>query len=210
MTDPRAPVELLVATRNQGKSREIRALLAGLPVDVLALEAFPDAPEVDEDGSTLEVNAAKKARLTAMACGVHTMADDSGLFVDALGGRPGVHSARYAGPNGTTERLCEKLLGEMDGVPDAARSAHFRCVIAMADPAGRIALTAAGRVDGRIGHGMRGAGGFGYDPVFIHDPGGRTFAEMSAGAKNAVSHRGRALAEFRRLLAGYLAGTGWP
>jgi XTP/dITP diphosphohydrolase len=203
---PEVPLKLLLATRNQGKRREIQALLAGLPVDVLTLDAFPDVPPVDEDGATLEENAAKKASQTARATGLHTVADDSGLFVDALNGRPGVRSARYAGPDPTSEKLCTKLLGELQGVQDDVRLAHFRCCIAMAEPDGQIVLTAEGRADGRIGHGMRGTGGFGYDPVFIHPPDGRTFAEMEPEAKNAVSHRGRALARFRRLIAGYLSG----
>jgi XTP/dITP diphosphohydrolase len=206
MTEPDMPLRLLVATRNSGKCREIRALLDDMPVAVMTLDSFPDAPHVEEDGDTLEENAARKACGTARACGIHTMADDSGLFVDALGGRPGVHSARYAGPGGTSGDLCTKLLAEMADTPEGSRGAHFRCWITLSDPAGRIVLTAEGRVEGRIGHEMRGAGGFGYDPVFVYGPAGCTFAEMRPDAKNAVSHRGRALARFRSLLTDYLAG----
>ncbi len=196
-------MKLLVATTNPGKRREMVALLAELPIEVLTLAEFPDAPEVVEDGQTLEENAAKKATQTAAALGLHTVADDSGLFVDALDGRPGVKSARYA-PEGTSEALCGRLLSEMADVPREGRKAHFRCCIAMADPEGRLVLRASGRCDGRIARKMRGEGGFGYDPVFIYEPLGSTFAEIDAATKNAVSHRGRALEEFRRLLQDWL------
>ena len=197
-------MRLLIATRNRGKLREMQALLDGLAVELATLNDFPQAPEVEEDLPTLRGNASKKACEVASACGQFTVADDSGLFVDALDGRPGVHSARYAGPEPTSEKLCRKLLAEMDGVPRERRGAHFGCCVAMADPQGEAVLTAEGRVDGRILTEMRGRGGFGYDPVFFYVPAGCTFAEMRPEEKNAVSHRGRALAEFRRRLGGYL------
>jgi XTP/dITP diphosphohydrolase len=197
-------MRLLIATTNPGKCREMKALLAGLPVEILTLRDFPDAPEVIEDAETPEGNAARKACELALACQVHAVADDSGLFVDALDGRPGVRSARYAGPNPTSLSLCTKLLEEMRGVPVGKRGAHFRCCIAMADPTGRVALTASGRCEGRITAEMRGDGGFGYDPVFRYEAAGRTFAEMSPEDKNTVSHRGRALSDFRRLFADHL------
>jgi XTP/dITP diphosphohydrolase len=193
-------MELLVATRNEGKLREIEALLAGRHVSLLSLREFPNAPEVVEDGDTLQANAVKKAVQTAQACGVAAVADDSGLFVDALGGRPGVHSARYAGPGATCADLCTKLLGQMQDVPDDARAAHFACCIVLAAPDGRIVLTAEGRCDGIITKQTSGGQGFGYDPVFYHPGLGKTFAEAAPEEKNAVSHRGRALAEFLRLL----------
>lgn len=196
-------MKLLIATRNQGKLREMTALLDGLPVELTTLSEFPDAPEVAEDGATLEDNAARKASQVACACGLHVVADDSGLFVDALGGRPGVRSARYAGPDPTSEKLCAKLLRELVAVPEDRRTAHFGCCIVMADPQGRAVLTARGRVDGRILTEMRGQGGFGYDPVFLYEPAGCTFAELAAPEKNAVSHRGRALREFRRVFEEY-------
>lgn len=199
-------MRLLIATRNEHKRRELEALLAGLPVQVLSLRDFPQAPEVVEDGETLAENAARKASETARACGVHTVADDSGLFVDALDGRPGVRSARYAGADPTPEKLCGKLLREMDALPQGRRAAHFVCGIAMAAPDGTLCLTARGRCDGTITRRMRGDGGFGYDPVFCQEPGGRTFAELRPEEKNAVSHRGRALEEFRRALIGFLQG----
>lgn len=197
-------MKLLIATTNPGKLGEMQALLAGLPVEVLTLSDFPDAPEVIEDRATPAENAAKKASETARACQVHTVADDSGLFVDALDGRPGVRSARYAGPNPTSLSLCTKLLDQMRDVPAEQRGAHFLCCIAMAGPAGDIVLTASGRCDGRITCEMRGEGGFGYDPVFHYEPAGKTFAELSPEEKNAVSHRGRALARFRQQLSDHM------
>jgi len=197
-------MRLLLATANPGKRRELEALLAGMTVEVLALADVAGAPEVVEDRPTLEGNAAKKAVEVAAACGEYAMADDSGLFVDALGGRPGVMSARYAGPEPTSEKLCAKLLREMADVPDRARSAHFRCCIALAEPGGRVLLRTSGRVDGRIALRGRGTGGFGYDPVFLYEPWGRTFAEVQPERKNAVSHRGRALRAFRRLFVRFL------
>lgn len=197
-------MKLVIATGNPKKRAELETLLAGLPVELLTLRDFPDVPETVEDGETLEENAAKKASEVARACGLHAVADDSGLFVDALDGRPGLRSARYAGPDPTPLKLCAKLLGEMASVPDGERTAHFRCCIAMADPVGAVVLTAAGRVDGVIAREMRGDGGFGYDPVFFYEPADVTFAQMAPEAKNAVSHRGRALAQFRRRLVAFL------
>lgn len=180
-------------------------MLAGLPVEVTSLGDFPEAPEVKEDGETLEENAAKKASEVARACSIHAVADDSGLFVDALGGQPGVRSARYAGPHPTSKKLCRKLLDEMRDIPDERRQAHFRCCIAMADPTGRVVVTASGRADGIIIRAMQGERGFGYDPVFLYEPAAKTFAEMVPDEKNAVSHRGRALRAFRRQFSRLLA-----
>jgi XTP/dITP diphosphohydrolase len=197
-------MDLLVATGNPGKCREMRRLLSDLPVRILTLDGFPGAPEVIEDRETLEGNAAKKAAENAQFCGLHTVADDSGIFVDALDGRPGVRSARYADGEPTTDNLCGKLLREMKGVPEEQRNAHFRCCIAMADPEGHIVLRAEDRCDGIITHEMAGEGGFGYDPVFYYEPAGRTFAQMAPEEKNAVSHRGCALRKFRRWFTRWL------
>jgi XTP/dITP diphosphohydrolase len=200
--------KLLIATANSDKLREMEALLAGLPLRILTLRDFPQAPEVVEDGATLEENAAKKAAQTARALRICAVADDSGLFVDALGGGPGVLSARYAGVEPTSESLCRKLLAEMRQVPAERRSAHFRCCIAMALPDGSISLMASGRCDGIIADQMRGGRGFGYDPVFHFEPAGKTFAQMEPEEKNAVSHRGRALRAFRRALELFLESNG--
>lgn len=197
-------MKLLIATRNSKKRRELEAMLAGLPIEILTLNDFPGGPQVVEDGATLEENAAKKASETARACGIHTVADDSGLFVDALRGRPGVQSARYAGPDPTSEKLCRKLLAELGDVPDGKRRAHFCCCIAVADPSGRVILVASGRADGTITRSMSGEGGFGYDPVFYYEPAGKTFAQMAPAEKNAVSHRGRALRQLRERLAEFV------
>jgi XTP/dITP diphosphohydrolase len=198
-------MRLLIATNNPAKRAEMETMLAGLPVEVTSLGDFPEAPEVKEDGETLEENAAKKASEVARACGIHAVADDSGLFVDALGGQPGVRSARYAGPHPTSEKLCRKLLDEMRDIPDERRQAHFRCCIAMADPTGRVVVTASGRADGIIIRAMQGERGFGYDPVFLYEPAAKTFAEMVPDEKNAVSHRGQALKAFRRQFSRLLA-----
>lgn len=186
---------LVVATRNSGKTREIQALLKDFPVELKDLNDFGPIPEAVEDGSTFEENAYKKASFTAKVLGLPAIADDSGLEVEALGGAPGVYSARYAGPNATDEENNRKLLKEMAGIKN--RKARFCCVISIAVPTG-FALTYEGFCEGEILEAPRGTGGFGYDPLFFYPPSGKTFAEMSLEEKNAVSHRGRALQELRR------------
>ncbi|MEM8922180.1 MAG: RdgB/HAM1 family non-canonical purine NTP pyrophosphatase [Actinomycetota bacterium] len=189
---------LTLATGNPGKVAELRRLLG----DRYEIEPRPDElPDTVEDGETLVVNAVKKATEVAVHSGSLAVADDTGLFVDALGGRPGVHTARYAGPAATTEENVELLLAELGGVDGDARSAHFATVIAAVWPDGR-ELTVEGRVDGRIAAERRGDAGFGYDPVFLPVEGdGRSFAQMSAEEKNAISHRGRAIAALLAALA---------
>ena len=191
MTDA---VRLVLATRNRHKVGEISALLADLPVEILSFRDFPDLPEVVEDGATLEENAVKKAEAIAGATGLPSLADDTGLEVEALGGAPGVFSARYAGPEGDYEANNEKLLNELAGVPADRRGAAFRCVVALALPSGRTRIVE-GRTDGRIIEERRGSAGFGYDPLFVPDGGTRTYAEMTADEKNAISHRGKAIAK---------------
>jgi XTP/dITP diphosphohydrolase len=209
MLPPAPPLEVVVATRNPHKLEEIRAILAGLPVRLLSA-ADLGAPEVEEDEPTLEGNAAKKAQVVADATGRVALADDTGLEVDALGGRPGVHSARYAGPDATYADNRARLLEELAGTPPEGRGARFRCVIHLARPgvsaAAREGLAARGAIEGAIALAPRGSGGFGYDPVFLvaGDPAGRTLAELSPEEKNAISHRGRALASLRDALAGFL------
>lgn len=197
-------MKLLIATRNRDKLREMRELLGGLEVEVVTLEEFPSVPEVEETGSTLEENAGMKASTAARTAGLHAVADDSGLFVPALDGRPGVRSARYAGPEATDEDLCRKLLREMRDVPERRREAAFRCCVVMSDPGGQMVLTATGAVEGRITEEMRGDGGFGYDPVFYHPDSAATFAALSPRRKNAVSHRGKALRRFREEFVEFL------
>ncbi len=184
---------IVLATGNKNKLSELATLLNGSAITVKSLADFGPMPEAVEDGETFEENAYKKALHYAKMLGLPCLADDSGLVVDALGGRPGVFSARYAGPKAADWDNCEKLLGEMAGHAD--RNAHFVCVLSLATPAGP-ALTWEGRCDGQLLTERRGVSGFGYDPLFFSPELGRTFAEVSLEEKSTVSHRGRALAEF--------------
>jgi XTP/dITP diphosphohydrolase len=184
---------IVLATSNKNKLKEIQELLKGYPVAIKSLADFGPMPEAVEDGETFDENAYKKAIHYAKVLGVPCLADDSGLAVDALDGRPGVYSARYAGLGATDWDNCEKLLGEMAGT--TKRTAHFVCVLSLATPAGP-ALTWEACCDGEITHERRGESGFGYDPVFFSPELGKTFAEVSMAEKSSVSHRGRALADF--------------
>jgi XTP/dITP diphosphohydrolase len=185
-------VKLLVATGNQGKLKEIRRLLEISGVEVVGLDAFDTPPEVIEDGDTFEANARKKATEMAAYSGCLTLADDSGLVVAALGGAPGVHSARYAGKQGNDTANNIKLLGEMSEIIDEDRQAAFHCVMALAFPDGQC-QTFTGKVSGLIMRGERGEGGFGYDPLFMVPEYGKTMAELPLDIKNRISHRGSAL-----------------
>ncbi len=186
---------LVLATRNRGKIEEFRALLGEFGVDIKSLDDFGPLPPVEEDGETFEENAYKKAHFTARALGFPALADDSGLEVEALGGQPGVLSARYAGEGAGDGDNNRKLLKALEG--KAGRKAAFQCVIAIAVPRGP-ALIYEGRCEGEITPEERGKNGFGYDPVFFYPPLNRTFAELSREEKNRVSHRGQAMAELRR------------
>ena len=192
--------QLVVATRNAGKLREIRHLLEGEGVEVLGLDAFPELPEVDEDGDTFAANAAKKAETIARLTGRACLADDSGLTVAALNGEPGVHSARYAGRQGDDAANNARLLRELEGVPEGRRQAAFCCVMALCLP-GEPTRFFEGRVAGRILAAPRGTGGFGYDPLFLVDGFDRTMAELPLAEKNRVSHRGQALRQVVAALA---------
>mgnify|MGYP006292225147 CR=1 FL=1 len=188
------PTILVIATRNKGKTLEIRDLLKDFPVDIKNLDDFGPIPEVEEDGITFDDNAYKKASFAAKVLGFPALADDSGLAVDALGGAPGVQSARYAGDNATDAERNQKLLEEMADQSD--RRAAFECVISVAVPTGA-ALTYEGRCEGEIAREPAGDQGFGYDPVFYYPPLDKTFAQMHRAEKNSVSHRGKALSELR-------------
>ena len=185
---------LVIATRNPGKTAEIRQMLAGYPVTVKNLDDFGPIPEIPEDGETFDENAYKKASFASRVLGLPAMADDSGLCVNALNGQPGVHSARFAGSNATDADKCAKLLEMLTNAGD--RTAAFVCVISIAVPTGA-ALTYEGRCEGVIAQAPAGENGFGYDPVFYYPPLDRTFAQLTAEEKNRVSHRGRAIAEVR-------------
>jgi XTP/dITP diphosphohydrolase len=177
---------LVFASTNQGKVGELRVLL-GPAWTVRSANEFPSIPEVEEDRDTFEGNATKKAQAFAAALGQSALADDSGLCVDALGGRPGVFSARYGA---TDDERMTRLLQELDGVPLAARTARFVCVLALAGPAGELQLTR-GTCEGHIGFTRQGTHGFGYDPLFHFDD-GRSLAELTREQKSAISHRGEA------------------
>jgi len=199
---------IILATRNRHKLREIRQVLGELPVDVLSLDAAPPVPEPEETGLTFAENARIKATYYARQTGMWCLADDSGISVDALDGRPGVRSARYAAdrcPDGADKDQIAvanngKLLEELAEVPAAKRTAHFTCHLAMSDGTD-ILLEAAGTLTGQIALAPSGDKGFGYDPIFIADAAGRPVAELSAEQKNAISHRGQAVRQFADKLA---------
>lgn len=190
---------LVVGTRNPDKLREIEEILLGVP---LRLRALPDdVPEAVEDGATLEANAELKARHYALHTGALCLADDTGLEVDALGGAPGIRTARFAGAAAGYADNRRALLEALRDVPPARRAARFRCVVALARPSGEVFARAEGRLEGAITGAERGASGFGYDPIFAAAGDGRTLAEMRADEKNVLSHRARALEALRpRLL----------
>ena len=191
--------ELVLATRNRHKSEELTALLGDLGITIRTLDEFPGAPEVVEDGDTCEANAVKKARAIADFTGLPAVADDTGLEVDALGGRPGVYAARYAGEDATYEDNCRKLLQELTGVPRERRTARFLTVAAIALPSGGIRM-AQGTLDGVIAEEASGTLGFGYDPVFLIPELGKTLAQLSANEKNRIRHRAKAFTQARDLL----------
>jgi XTP/dITP diphosphohydrolase len=185
---------LVIATRNPGKTTEIRDLLQGFPMEIRDLSDFGPIPEVEEDGQTFDENAYKKSSFTARVLGFPALADDSGLSVAALNGAPGVLSARYGGEGLSDADRCRKLLVEMKGRSD--RRAVFECAISLAVPSGP-ALTYEGRCEGLLAEAPAGADGFGYDPVFIYPGANRTFAQLTREEKNRISHRGKALQELR-------------
>ncbi len=183
-------MKLLVATRNKDKLKEIKQMFEGTDIDVVSISMYADMPEVIEDCDTLEGNARKKALETSKFTGLHTIADDTGLFVDALNGQPGVYSARFAGPECSYKDNRSKMLKEMEN--EASRSARFRTIAAFASSEKVIHITE-GRVEGEITDEEVGEKGFGYDAIFRSTETGLTFGEMSDEAKNEISHRGRAL-----------------
>jgi len=192
--------ELVLATQNQDKGRELAALLGDLGITIRTLKEFPDVPEVVEDGATCEANAIKKARAIADHTMLPAVADDTGLMVDALNGRPGVHAARYAGEKATYDDNCRKLLQELNGVPRAKRSARFVTVAALAKPGDACATVLEGALEGMITEMPAGTQGFGYDPVFFVPELGKTLAQLSPDEKNRISHRARAFGKLKELL----------
>ena len=191
---------LVLATANRAKAREMTALLEGVPFRILNLADFPGVTLPPEGESSYADNALAKARAVASATGEMSLADDSGIEVDALGGGPGVLSARYGGPSLSDPARCEVMLREMASVPRAKRTVRFRCFIAIVCPRRHRETTVEGVVEGILLDAPRGAGGFGYDPLFFYPPLGRGFAEISAEEKNRVSHRAQAIVRAREWL----------
>lgn len=194
--------ELLIATHNAGKIRELTALLSPLPLRLRHLSEFPRIAEVEETGETFAENALLKARAYSRETNLWTLADDSGLAVDALGGAPGVLSARYAGANATDEQRNARLLAELMQTDDEGRTARFICAIALHDPAAGTTEIFEGTCEGHIAKHPRGRNGFGYDPLFVPDGYAHTFGELSEAVKQEISHRSRALAAVRVYLSG--------
>ncbi len=189
------PRELVIASKNKGKIREIRQIYEDLPVRVVEVA---DLPDVVEDGDSFSANARKKAVEIARHTGKWALADDSGLEVDALNGAPGIHSARWSG--GGDEANNDKLLRELHDVPPPARTARYRAVVVVADPSGRIIAETDGSCEGLIGVARKGTGGFGYDPLFVVPQFGCTMAELPSETKHSISHRGEALRRLREPL----------
>jgi XTP/dITP diphosphohydrolase len=189
-------MRILVATTNEGKLREYERLLAGVPdLELETMGALGELVEVVEDRDTFSANAGKKASEIAAVAGMPCLADDSGLEVDALGGRPGVRSARYAGEDATDAENNQKLLEALRDVPDAQRTARFRCAIALVDANGREVALVEGTCEGRIGQEPKGSHGFGYDPLFVPDGFTQTIAELGPETKDRISHRAQAAAK---------------
>ena len=191
---------LVLGTRNAKKRQEIEEILGDLGLDLRDLRNWPDAPEVVEDGDTFEDNARKKASELARVLHHWVLGEDSGLVVPALGGRPGVFSARYAGRQGDDAANNARLLAELAPLPDDQRAAYYVCTAALANPEGEVRVVTEGRCHGRIIRDFRGQGGFGYDPLFLIPEYHRTFGELSPLVKHALSHRARALAKLRPVL----------
>ncbi|GGK86285.1 non-canonical purine NTP pyrophosphatase [Sphaerisporangium melleum] len=198
--------KVVLATRNEGKIAELRRILAEADqqIELVGLDAFPEIGEIAETGLTFAENALIKAHAVASASGLPAIADDSGLCVDALNGMPGVFSARWSGAHGDDAANLWLLLAQVSDVPDGRRGAHFACAAALALPSGQEHVVE-GTITGEVIRGPRGAGGFGYDPIFVPDGETRTTAEMSAAEKDAISHRGRAFRALAPVLKEALA-----
>jgi len=192
--------KLLIASTNKGKIKEVRAQLKNFDFEIIGLDDFPELMNIEEDGETFAENALKKARVSAQKTNLITLADDSGLEVDYLDGRPGIYSARFSGENATDEENNKKLLKELEGVEKEERTARFRCVMAIYDPRNDFYKTADGSCEGRILKSPRGENGFGYDPLFYVEKKGKTMAELSSEIKNKISHRANALEKMKKII----------
>jgi len=198
LTGEKIILQLVLATNNKGKIKEIKQLLADLPITILTADDFLEFPDIEETGETFAENALLKANAIAEFCDLPALADDSGLEVDALDGAPGVYSARYAGEDGNPVNNNNKLIKELKNIPEEKRTARFKCVIAINWGDGTTD-TVEGSVEGVIAEDIAVGNGFGYDPVFYYPPAKKRFSEMSMEEKNAVSHRGKALQKAREL-----------
>jgi len=192
--------KLLVASANRGKIREIKTYLEnlnGIRLEIIGLDEFPALPEVEEDGDSFQANALKKARARAEQTGLLTLADDSGLSVEYLGGEPGIYSARYAGEDATDEENNQKLMEKLKDLPEEKRKAAFICVMALVDPHSGEEIVVEGRCDGLIQLFPAGENGFGYDPIFYLPDFGKTMAELPLETKNQISHRAATLQKLK-------------
>lgn len=200
---------LVVGTRNRKKLGELLALLGPHGFDLQSLDAFPQAIEVEETGDTFTANATLKATLQARHLNQWVLGEDSGLAVEALGGAPGVYSARYSDPGATDDRNNEKLLDELRDVPDERRGAYYVCHMTLSDPTGKVWIDCEGRCHGRIRHALAGCGGFGYDPLFEVVEYHRTFGELTPAVKGVISHRARAVRTFVEQIQSLVATVEW-
>ena len=202
-------IELLIATTNQAKFAEIHSFLKNLPVTVRSLDSLGQWPKVIEDGASFEENALKKARTLARYSGCLTLADDSGIEVDALHGAPGIYSARYCGEEGNDDKNNDRLLNELQAVREAQRTARFVCALALCAPdwSGGREWVIRESCEGRVAQARRGKNGFGYDPLFFFPPFGKTFGEIDRETKATVSHRGKALTKLAQMLPSLLQST---
>jgi len=198
--------EIVIATRNPGKFREITAILKSPLIKFLSLLDFPKIPEIIEDGATFAENAQKKAMIISELTGRFALADDSGICVEALQGKPGIFSSRFAGENATDEERCQKLLKQMEGIPLTKRKAAFVCAIAIASPQGKVQVVE-GKCSGLISFSPRGTHGFGFDPIFLLPKLGKTMAELTPEEKNKISHRARALRKIKKILPAFLTSS---
>lgn len=201
-----AQLRLVLGTRNANKAEELIDHLSGVPVTLSTLDEVPAVPEVFEDGDSFSANARKKAGELAVSLRMWVLGEDSGLVVDALGGAPGIYSARYSGREASDESNNRKLLEELAGIPEPRRTAHYVCTAALADPEGTIRAEVAGRCNGRIATAPRGTEGFGYDPLFLIPEYHKTFGELGLLVKRQLSHRARAMAQLRAHLWRILGG----
>ena len=201
MTDPMtSPLTIVLASRNHKKAREVSEILAPAGFMVIPVTEFPDVPEVEEDGLTFAANAARKASEVARQLNRWVIGEDSGLQVDALGGAPGIYSARYSGAGATDEKNNQKLIADLANVPDEKSGAGYLCSVALSDPNGDIRIACEGTCRGRILNEANGEGGFGYDPYFLIPEYHLTFGQLSSVVKHRLSHRARAFATFVPLL----------